>query len=58
MATRSITDPFVCKAADFYRAVAEADEKAEQRRKNPQPPIVTVQEATREEADRMMGLSE
>ena len=58
MATRSITDPFVAKAADFYRAVAEADEKAEERRKRQAPPEVHVRQMTDEEADRMMGFTE
>jgi hypothetical protein len=55
MATRSITDPFVCRAADFYRAVADAEEKAEQRRKLPEQPIVTVRKATDEEVKKMMA---
>ena len=57
MATRSITDPFVVKAADFYRAVAEADKQAEERRKRQAPPEVHVRKMTDEEADKMMGFT-
>ena len=55
MATRSITDPFVVKAVDFYRAIAEADKKAEERKKRQAPPEVHVTKMTDEEADKMMG---
>jgi len=54
MATRSITDPFAAKAADFYRAAAEADEKAEERRKRQAPPDVRVRRMTDDEAVKMM----
>ena len=56
MATRSITDPFVVKAVDFYKAVAEADKLSEERKKRPAPKDVHVNKMTDEEADRMMGL--
>jgi hypothetical protein len=54
MATCSITDPFVVKAADFYRAVEEADRLAEERKKSPAPSLVHVREMTNEELDKFM----
>ena len=54
MATRSITDPFVVKAVDFYKAAAEADKLAEERKKRPAPPTVHVRKMTDDEMDRMM----
>jgi hypothetical protein len=54
MATRSITDPFVVKAADFYRAIAEAEKDAEERKKRPAPPKVHVSKMTDEDMERMM----
>jgi hypothetical protein len=57
MATCSITDPFVVKASDFYRAIAKAEKDAEERKKRPAPPKVHVTKMTDEEADRMMGFA-
>jgi hypothetical protein len=48
MATCSITDPFVVKAEDWYRTVAEAEKDAEERKKRPAPPKVHVTELTDE----------
>jgi hypothetical protein len=54
MATCSITDPFVVKAADFYRAVEEADQLAAERKKRPASPPVHVREMTNEELEEFM----
>jgi len=54
MATRSITDPFVVKAADFYRAAYEADKQAEERKTRQAPPEVHVTKMTNEDMAKMM----
>jgi hypothetical protein len=57
MATRSITDPFVVNAADWYRAILEAEKKTEERKKHPIPSTVSVSKMTKEDMDRMMKAS-
>jgi len=39
MATCSVTDPFVVKANDFYKALAASMEDAEAREKRPRPRV-------------------
>jgi hypothetical protein len=55
MATRSITDPFVVKAEDWYRTIAKAEKDAEERSKRPAPPKVRVTKMTKEDMNKMMG---
>ena len=54
MATSSITAPFVAKAVDFYKAVAEAEKDAEERKKRPARPKIQVSKMTSEESDELL----